>query len=191
MKAVVSEFRWIVFGLATAFLVTINVSVVLLLRMSVMILRPMERLVAATDLLAHNEFGTRVQIDGNDEFDQLARAFNVMAERLEGNERRRIETLQQVAVAVNHELNNCIATINYQLRLAGRYAPDCPGLDKSLRQIDQSLSRMTASVQSLKNIRRIVLTDYLPGTKMLDLQRSVELESPDRVSREAQDRADG
>jgi hypothetical protein len=31
-------------------------------------------------------------------------------------------------------------------------------------------------VQSLKNIRRIVLTDYLPGTKMLDLQRSVEVE---------------
>jgi hypothetical protein len=33
---------------------------------------------------------------------------------------------------------------------------------------------MTQTIQSLKNVRRIVLTEYSPGTKMLDLQRSVE-----------------
>ena len=90
---------------------------------------------------------------------------------VEGNERRRMEMLQQVAVAVNHELNNCVSTINLQLRLVGRRAP---ALTESLQQIDQSLGRITSAVQSLKNVRRIVLTDYLPGTKMLDLQRSSE-----------------
>jgi hypothetical protein len=33
---------------------------------------------------------------------------------------------------------------------------------------------MTQTVQSLKSIRRIVLTEYLPGVKMLDLARSQE-----------------
>ena len=31
---------------------------------------------------------------------------------------------------------------------------------------------MTHTVQALKSVRRIVLTDYLPGVKMLDLERS-------------------
>jgi signal transduction histidine kinase len=92
----------------------------------------------------------------------------------ESGERRRMEVVQQVAVAVNHELNNCVATIDLQLRLVGKRAPESPKLSESLRQIDQSLRRITSAVQSLKNVRRIVLTDYLPGTKMLDLHRSVQ-----------------
>ena len=93
---------------------------------------------------------------------------------MESSERRRMEVLQQVAVAVNHELNNCVATIDLQLRLVGKRAPESPKLTESLYQIDQSLRRITTAVQSLKNVRRIVLTDYLPGTKMLDLHRSVQ-----------------
>lgn len=93
---------------------------------------------------------------------------------LESGEQRRMEVLQQVAVAVNHELNNCVATIDLQLRLVGKRAPESPKLTESLHQIDQSLRRITSAVQSLKNVRRIVLTDYLPGTKMLDLSRSVQ-----------------
>jgi len=31
---------------------------------------------------------------------------------------------------------------------------------------------MTQAVAALKSVRRIVLTDYLPGVKMLDLERS-------------------
>jgi hypothetical protein len=33
---------------------------------------------------------------------------------------------------------------------------------------------MTHTVEALKRVRRIVLTDYVEGVKMLDLQRSVE-----------------
>jgi hypothetical protein len=33
---------------------------------------------------------------------------------------------------------------------------------------------MTESVQMLKNVRRIVLTDYMSGVKMLDLRKSAE-----------------
>jgi signal transduction histidine kinase len=177
VAAVAHDFRWVVLGFAVAFLAIINISVLVMLRIAGLILRPVDKLLAATHSLGQERFDTRIELDGNGgEFDELARAYNSLTERLESNERRRMETLQQVAVAVNHELNNCVATIELQLRLAGRYAPECPGLDKSLRQINQSLQRITSAVQSLKNVRRIVLTDYLPGTKMLDLQRSSERE---------------
>src|SRR4051794_4352925 len=173
MRRLAREFRWVVLALAGCFVVIVNISVLVLVRLAGLILRPVDKLLAATHSLAQERFDTRVQIDGNDEFNHLARAYNSLAERLEANERRRVEVLQQVAVAVNHELNNCVSIINLQLRLVSRYAPDCPGLGNSLRQIDESLQRITSAVQSLKNARRIVLTDYLPGTKMLDLERSV------------------
>jgi hypothetical protein len=35
------------------------------------------------------------------------------------------------------------------------------------------MARMKETVQSLKSARRIVLTDYAPGVKMLDLAQSL------------------
>jgi pyruvate-formate lyase-activating enzyme len=50
---------------------------------------------------------------------------------------------------------------------------------KYLREIHESLSRMTRTVQALKNVRRIVLTDYVAGVKMLDLEQSAKEEPAD------------
>ncbi|MHC5009105.1 MAG: hypothetical protein ACYTGF_17300 [Planctomycetota bacterium] len=49
---------------------------------------------------------------------------------------------------------------------------------KPLRQIHQSLGRMADTIDALKRVRKIVLTDYLSGVKMLDLERSVAEDSP-------------
>jgi hypothetical protein len=73
-------------------------------------------------------------------------------------------------------LNNASSIINMRLKLLSKQAVNCPGLGDCLGQIDQSLRRMTDTVEALKNVRRIVLTDYVPGTKMLDLKRSVSEE---------------
>jgi signal transduction histidine kinase len=92
-----------------------------------------------------------------------------------------MEVLGQVALATNHEINNAISIIELQLRQIERGSPVAPATQRSLQQIHQSLKRMTQTVQALKSIRRIVLTDYVPGVKMLDLARSQELvESSDQ-----------
>jgi len=44
-------------------------------------------------------------------------------------------------------------------------------------QIRESLARMTATLERLKHVRRIVLTDYAEGTKMLDLEKSAAEEA--------------
>jgi HAMP domain-containing protein len=175
-NALVSRFRWLVLGLSLIFLLVIDVAVMILWRMASMILRPVDRLIDASRRLAEERFDTRVALDQKDEFDELARAYNRLAEQLQTHEARKVEVLTQTARTLNHELNNAIAIIELQLMLLQGAAGDHEGSDKCLRQIRENLERMTRTVQSLKHIRRVVLTEYSNGEKMLDLARSVQEE---------------
>ena len=167
-----ARFQALVVILGAVFLVVINISVIVLLKMSGNIVRPVERLVHATQQLGQEHFDYRVKLDRHDEFEELAKAYNDLAQRLQSNEQRKVEVLHQVAIAINHELNNALAVIELQLSAISRRAASCPGLENCLKQIHDSLERVTATAHSLQQVRRIVLTDYTPGTKMLDLERS-------------------
>jgi methyl-accepting chemotaxis protein len=172
--AAVAHFRVIVLALAIGFLLVINVSFLVLFRMSTLLTAPVDQLVEASRRLAHEEFDHRVQIPGRgkDEFRELAEAYNQLAARLQANEQRKLETLSQTAVMLNHELNNVSAIINLQLHLLRRQNTGNPAFEKALRQIHDSLDRMTHTVESLKRVRRIVLTNYSADTQMLDLEKS-------------------
>lgn len=172
--AAIAYFRWIVLGIAVGFVVVINLSFVVLYRMSAMVTAPVEQLVEASRRLAREEFSYRVTIPGRhqDEFAELAAAYNHLAERLQANEQRKLETLMQTAVMLNHELNNASAIIALQLQLLRRQNVGKEATEKALRQIHDSLERMTRTVESLKRVRRIVLTNYSADTKMLDLEQS-------------------
>jgi signal transduction histidine kinase len=177
-EALVTRFRWLVLGLAILFLLVIDVAVMMLWRTASMVLKPVDRLIEASRELADEHFGHRVVLDQKDEFDELGRAYNRLAEQLQAHERRKVEVLGQVARTLNHELNNAIAIIELQLTLLQDSADGREGTEKCLRQIRENLERMTRTVQSLKHIRRVVLTDYTNGEKMLDLERSTQDEAP-------------
>lgn len=170
----IASLRHVVIGITFVFVIVINLSVIILLRMASMVVRPVDKLVEATRALTDRRYDFRVRLEQRDEFDELAGACNALAERLQADEQRRMEIVGQVALAMNHEINNAIAIIELQLRLLSRQPPDGPGYQRCLTQIHQSLGRMTEKVQALKTARRIVLTDYLPGMKMLDLEKSQE-----------------
>jgi signal transduction histidine kinase len=167
------RFRWIVLGLGIVFLVLINLSVVLLIRAASQVLRPVDKLVEATRALARGHFDHRVRLEANDEFDRLADACNALAEHLQQNEKQRMNVLAQVGLTLNHELNNAMATIELQLGMLGRGASGDLQAERRLRTIHESLNRMKDTVQSIKNVRRIVLTEYSPGMQMLDLVQSL------------------
>ncbi|MFO0829382.1 MAG: HAMP domain-containing protein [Phycisphaerales bacterium] len=171
--AVGRYFRLLVLTLTLLCLVMMNVSIVVLLRIAQMILRPVTALVEGSRELAAERFDHRVQIEQDDEFGELAHAYNRLAEQLQANEARRTETLRQLAVTLNHGLNNAMSIIEMQLGLLDRQAGGSPTLTRHLREIRGSLTRMAEIVASLKNIRRVVLVDYVPGQKMIDLERSV------------------
>jgi signal transduction histidine kinase len=178
VDAVTNRLRWMVLALSLVFVVVINISVVVLLRMGAMILRPVEALLKGTEELARERFDHRIDLHRTDEFALLAKAYNDLASKLQASEQRKVEMLHQAAVMLNHELNNAGSIIQLQLQLLSRQSGNRPALEKCLREIHEGLDRMTTTVQSLKNVRRIVLTDYAPGTKMLDLQRSLTDEGP-------------
>ena len=173
LEAELVRFRWIVLGLGIVFLVLINLSVVLLLRAAGQVLRPLDKLVEATRELAREHYDHRVQLEENDEFDRLGEAYNSLAQHLQHNEKQRMNVLAQVGLTLNHELNNAMATIELQLGMLGRGASGDLQTERRLRTIHESLNRMKETVQSLKSVRRIVLTEYSPGMQMLDLAQSV------------------
>ena len=165
-------FRWLVLGMGLVFLLVINIAVVVLLRTAMIILRPIDRLVEATKELAAGRYDHRVTLGEKNEFDQLAQAYNTLAEQLQTDEKRRMEMLGQVSLTMNHEINNAVAIIEMQLRLLKRKQGASAEAEKYLQEIHASLDRMTDVVQKLRNVRQIVLTDYVAGVKMLDLDRS-------------------
>jgi signal transduction histidine kinase len=167
-----TRLRTLIVGLTIAALVALNVTIVLLLRTGEMITRPVESLVEASRELARENFGHRVEVEGGGEFRELAESFNQLAEQLRLNEARKMETLQQLAVTLNHELNNVINIIDLQLGGLQRRAGEDRALADRLSLIRENLRRMARTVASLKDVRRIVLTEYADGRKMLDLARS-------------------
>jgi signal transduction histidine kinase len=103
---------------------------------------------------------------------------------MQHTEEQRINVLGQVALALNHDLNNAMATIELQLVMLGRGTAGDLQAERRLRTIHDELRRMKATVQSLRSARRIVLTEYSPGMKMLDLERSAR-EEPSAVTQES------
>ena len=175
--ALMARFRTTVLVLCLGFLMVLNVSIVVLLRAASMVLRPVAQLVKASRHLAREEFDYRAPVDRQDEFGELARATNHMAEQLGRSEQRKLETLHQVARTLSHELRNAMAIIDLQLELVARTTGGDPDQEQRLREIHQALVRMSGTVDALTRVRRIVLTDYVAGLKMLDLERSVAVES--------------
>jgi signal transduction histidine kinase len=165
--------RWLVLGLTLSALVMVNVSVFVLLRTAHLVLKPVGELVQGSRELAAEHFDHRVRVEQQDEFGELACAYNRLAEQLGANEERKAETLRQLAVTINHDLNNAMATIEMQLSLLDRESGRDKNLARYFRDIQSTLARMSGRVASLKNIRRVVLTDYVDGQKMVDLERSM------------------
>jgi signal transduction histidine kinase len=168
-----TKLRWLVLGLTLAALVMVNVAVFVLLRTAQVVLKPVGELVKGSRELAAEHFEHRVREDQQDEFGELARAYNRLAEQLQANEERKVEALRQLAVTLNHDLNNAMATIEMQLRLLDRQSGGNQSLARYFKDIQSTLSRMSSTVSSLKQIRRVVLMDYIDGQKMVDLERSV------------------
>lgn len=165
--------RNLVFALTLAALVMVNIAVVVLLRTAQVVLRPVSELVEGSRELAAEHFEHRVRVDRKDEFGELALAHNRLAEQLAAAEERKTEALRQLAVALNHDLNNAMATMEMQLALLDRESGRAANLAWHVRNIQAGLRRMSVRVASLKNIRRVVLTEYADGQKMVDLERSM------------------
>jgi len=176
--------RALIIGLTVAALVMTNIAIYVLVRTANMILRPVGQLIEGSRELARERFEHRIHMTNTGEFAELASAYNSLAEQLQSNEQKKVKALQQLAVTLNHELNNVINAIELQLRIVNRRTGGDPQLASHLAEIHNNLERMAKTVASLRSVRRVVLTDYMPGEPMVDLPRSTAADDPPVVVRQ-------
>jgi signal transduction histidine kinase len=131
------------------------------------ILRPVERVSAATRAVADGDLTVHVPADREDEIGTLARSFNDMTDALLRS-RQELDTrtrdlersnhdLEQYAQMASHDLQAPLATIDLYLKLIGRRLPDASQeeIEQLLEGIGGSTERMRSLVRDLLHLARV------------------------------------
>lgn len=95
-------------------------------------------------------------------------------------EARKLETLAQVAVSVNHEINNplCSIVANAEMLkecLAGAHESVMHKIESILKESE----RIKQVINKLSNATKVISRDYIPGIKMIDLDGSSDADKMD------------
>ncbi len=133
------------------------------------IVRPVRSLVEATRSLAGGDLSTRIHLKGAEEFSELARSFNRMAEVLEQNQRQLVEaeklaTVGRLAAGVAHEINNPITVIVGYTNMLQSRLKDNAAASEQLQNIAEEAQQCRDIVQSLLDLSRP--SEHAPGEVM-------------------------
>lgn len=172
-------------GLALALLATVLILALWALLASRAIARPVQRLVSATDRIAHGELDVRVPEQGAREFEELGRSFNRMARDLaEGRLRLQVAERQsawaEMARQVAHEVKNPLTPMRMvaQLLLQAR-REGSPRADELAERLAQTVLAQTAALDKIASDFRqfagspVVLREVMPVAELLaQVQRS-------------------
>jgi signal transduction histidine kinase len=137
-----SDNLWLRLGLA------VIVSGLLCFGLSRVMTSRLQELQAASRRLASGALDTRLQVRelGGDETDELARAFNTMAEQLQ----ERMQAQKRLLHDVSHELRSPLARLRVALALAERGGPDTA---QHLQRIDRETERLEELIAQLLSTR--------------------------------------
>lgn len=103
------------------------------------LLKPVQRVAAATHRLAAGEYGTRVDVQSHDEVGQLAKDFNRLAHSLQRNEEMRREFMADIS----HELRTPLGVLHGELE----------ALEDGVRRLDAgSLRSLQGEVATLTKL---------------------------------------
>ncbi len=110
----------------------------------------------------------------------------IRKQQLQIVEMEKYQVLAQVAASINHEINNPLTTIMGNIDLILISSPHLdPSIRKKLVTVLDEARRIAEIIKKVRNIKRIVLEDYLEraGEKMLDLNSSATAtDEPENLS---------
>ena len=141
-------------------LLLVILSIVIASILASRLMRPLHLISIAADDLAHGRDVTGLPVKSGDEIGELARSFDDMRHQLEDKERElilsqgrvhhasKMASLGEMASAMAHEINTPIQTINLIAQRVQRQL----NKDFSAEDIDQSMSKITASVTKISDI---------------------------------------
>lgn len=150
-------------------LLVIMVSFVVVYFSTEALVRPLRAMVKATDSFAKGDFSQRVPVEGDDEIEQLAMAFNNMASSLAMLE----NTRRSFIANVSHELKTPMTTIGGFIDgiLDGTIPPD--QYDHYLGIVSQEVRRLSRMVVSMLNISRIEAGEMTLKPQQVDVNEIV------------------
>ena len=96
-------------------------------------------------------------------------------------EAERLAAITETAIGINHEINNPLCSIlgNTQLLLMERDKLDARTV-RRLRSIEKEIARIREVAHRLSRITKPVLTEYVGGKRMLDVEHS-SIDNPKKV----------
>jgi signal transduction histidine kinase len=120
---------------------------------------PIFKLQHATQAVAAGDLNSRVHIPGKDEFADLGRAFNTMADRLvelqeDVKRQERQAMFGRIAAGLFHDLSHPIQNLGNSARLLAREDLDAESRETFQRTIEREVSALKRFMDDLRNIAR-------------------------------------
>ncbi|MGG2075848.1 HAMP domain-containing sensor histidine kinase [Lysinibacillus irui] len=159
IRLLFSEVHTILAGLM---LVMTVLSLLAMLMFAKALIRPITKLTAATQQLAHEKFDTVLDIDRADEIGQLAASFNTMTEKLQENDRLRKEFISNVS----HDFQSPLLNIQGYVDLLKN-----PLLTEQERQEYAGIIELETKRLSSLTKQLLLLTSLDQSTRMVKRER--------------------
>jgi signal transduction histidine kinase len=145
--------------------------------------RPLDALMRGTRSLAEGRLHDRVAIAGRDEFTELGRAFNSMADRLvtlqaEAVRQERQATFGRIAAGLVHDLAHPIQNIGNNCRLMLQLYEDPQYRQDFRRMIDREFPAIRRLLEDLRNLARPIPLERFPVDVSRLLQETAERITP-------------
>jgi two-component system sensor histidine kinase BaeS len=145
--------------------------------------RPLDALMHGTRALADGRLQERVTIAGRDEFAELGRAFNSMADRLvtlqaEAVRQERQATFGRIAAGLVHDLAHPIQNIGNNCRLMLQLYEDPQYRQDFRRMIDREFPAIRRLLEDLRNLARPIPLERFPVDVARLLQETAERINP-------------
>lgn len=157
-------------GWAIASIGAVSMAIIIGIFISRSLNRPLAELMQTTDSMAEGNLTARADIQRQDEFGNLAQAFNHMAEHVESL----VMTLKQFVSDAAHEMKTPLTALQTNLELLNDDS-DNPALVRTLAEI-QRLNRLTDSLLQLSRIEATVNTpDFMPVDVVALIREVTEL----------------
>src|SRR6266498_132506 len=142
---------------------------------------PVLALTNVTSHMAQGDLSSRADVKSGDEFGQLARSFNEMAEQVE----QTISTLRAFVADAAHELHTPLAALQANLELA-RDEKDVSKQTGYLKRAQEQSRRLEALVQSLLDLSRIEAKESKSEFAQVDILQLVREVGEQSASRAEQ-----
>ncbi len=152
-------------------ILTVIILIILVLIISNFLLGPITQFLKVVPKISEGYLNERIPIKGNDEFAELATAFNQMAEKLQQVEKTREEFVSNVS----HELKTPLSSIKVLTEsiLLEENVP-IEMYTEFLQDINSEIDRMTNIVNDLLNLVKLDQREVPLNIKQIDLNKMVE-----------------